>query len=423
MTSISFNDIINKTKEDKEFPIKYLAKLYNMNNIICDKPLSAVRCYIPLPQKFYLSDIYKNQHKITKSNDNEYIFQGTPGNRIMFADMGIPSSCDYKFPIPFTFPITNENKRTELLSSNIYYYEVTIEEKVNMDYTWQNQCVSIGFGNQNTPFNSHVGWFANSIGFHSDDGTIRYNQEKEAAVISRPWIPGDTAGCGLLFISPKLVRPFFTFNGDFIYMYSKPITITKQFNSIIPAIGYDHPNSITVNFSTKPFKFKIKNLIIANSQNIISTENDFIKGGPKKLGNTHIFHPIFVLGHSANSWPPLNHQSSQSHISDISYNWYNGPQGSTSGSFVHNPQTSQSYISDISNNSFLSNWYLGPQGSTSGSWPHGPQGSTSGSWPHGPQGSTGSYSMDPHNMYSILNGHTGSYDVFKFYGHFNNKKN
>ena len=47
--------------------------------------------------------------------------------------------------------------------------------------------------------------------------------------------------------------------------------------NIFPIIGYDHPNSIQVNFSNNKFKFDLKKMLANHSSQIISTENSFIK--------------------------------------------------------------------------------------------------------------------------------------------------
>jgi hypothetical protein len=52
-------------------------------------------------------------------------------------------------------------------------------------------------------------------------------------------------------------------------------TINMKF-PYFPIIGYDHSHSIEMNFSSKPFVYDIKKLILKNSDNVISTENTFI---------------------------------------------------------------------------------------------------------------------------------------------------
>jgi len=282
MNILKFTEIIDETKKNKNFPLNYIFELFSyygdsfIKPIICSNPLSAIKSFIPLPSRFLLSELYTNSNKILKFN-NEYQFHGTPGHRVLFSDKILPVKrvkSPIKFPIPFTFPVhTNEN--VELLQSNIYYYEVTILNKVNQpDTHFESPCVSIGFGLNTTPFNSHVGWYCDSIGYHSDDGTMRKNNTNNTAkVISKPWANNDVAGAGIIWFSENKVKFFFTLNGKLIWISDEAFDIKGYY---FPIIGYDHPNSINVNFSSSKFKYNIKNMIIEYSKEIISTDNDFI---------------------------------------------------------------------------------------------------------------------------------------------------
>ena len=311
MNELSFSEIIDKTKENKEFANEYLKFLYTENNIniICERPLAAIKCFIPLPTCFDINSIFYTNNNSIKNTSTEYMFHGIPGNRLMFADSCAPSPLLYKIndinskqkfisslieiPIPFSFPLYTDNNELEIISSNVYYYEVTLKDKININNTWPSQCISVGFAYKDTIMKSHVGWFNNSIGFHSDDGTIRFNNEAGAPIISRSWEAGDTVGIGLIYYNSTLdnsfgiiqpnrevknfpgtiVLPFITFNGSIIYVFKNPI---KLFAPYFPTIGYDHPNSINVNFSTSKFKFNIKDFIIKHSKEVISTNNTFI---------------------------------------------------------------------------------------------------------------------------------------------------
>jgi hypothetical protein len=282
MNVLKFTEIIEETKKNKNFPLNYIFELFSYNcdsflkPIICSNPLSAIKSFIPLPTRFLLSELYTNSNKILKFN-NEYQFHGTPGHRVLFSDKILPvikPNSTIKFPIPFTFPVhTNEN--VEILQSNIYYYEVTILDKVNQPNTYfEAPCVSIGFGLKTTPFNSHVGWFCDSIGYHSDDGTMRHNNTNNTAkVISKPWSNNDVVGAGMIWFSENKVKFFFTLNGKLVWISNEPYDIRGYY---FPIIGYDHPNSIEVNFSSSKFKYNIKNMIIEYSKEIISTDNSFI---------------------------------------------------------------------------------------------------------------------------------------------------
>jgi hypothetical protein len=267
-------DIINHMKKDKMFGIKYLKTLMKCDNIICDRPLQAIHGYTMLSNRLDILPIYIGSNKIEyNANMNEYIFTGLPGNRLIFGNHSLPYIY-YNTPIPFTFPIY-KNDMITLLQSNVYYYEVTIKDNININYTWSTQCISVGFANKNTPINSHVGWYNNSIGFHSDDGTIQINaaeQDSNSKQISRKWKVGDTVGAGLIYRNKTIVQPFFTLNGKIIYMKNDLVKMSMPY---FPCIGYDYPNSIEVNFSTKPFLFNIEEIITKNSNIVISSNNDF----------------------------------------------------------------------------------------------------------------------------------------------------
>ena len=282
MKTLIFNQIIQETKNDKNFSLNYLKELfiYNMNvfdkPIVCNNPLSAIKSFIPLPTRFLLSEIYSGSNKIIKLH-NEYQFHGKPGHRLLFSDKLLPlnKKPNIKFPIPFSFPVYSHDS-VEILQSNIYYYEVSITNKVNLpNSNFNSPCVSIGFGSKAILFESHVGWHNDSIGFHSDDGTIRYNEpSNKAQVVSKSWVPGDIAGAGMIWIGENKVKFFFTLNGRLVWISHKVQEINKTY---FPIIGYDHPNSINVNFSSSKFKFDIKKMIGEHSKQIISTENTFIE--------------------------------------------------------------------------------------------------------------------------------------------------
>lgn len=278
MDNLKFIDIVSKTREKSSFALEYLTQLYNYYNdnlklpIKCSNPLACIKCFIPLPTRFLLSEQYTNEHSILKSLNNTYEFHGEPGNRLVYADKSLPYFDKVKTPIPFSFPVYGDNN-VEILLSNVYYYEVTIEKKIN-NKNWEAECVSIGFGHSNTKFNTHVGWQDDSIGFHSDDGTIRFNCMNKSISITRNWGQGDIAGSGLIYVNKNEVQPFFTFNGNLIYISEKPIKINQPY---LPIIGYDHSHSIKLNFSNSKFKFNIKKFINEKSDKIISTNNDFIE--------------------------------------------------------------------------------------------------------------------------------------------------
>jgi hypothetical protein len=278
MIHLKFNEILNKSKEDNNFPQKYIIDLFKLFNpinlpIISESYLSSIKCYMPLPTEFVITNKHINNNKIIKNN-NIYEFHGTKGNRIISSNTLLPfyNKKNIVSPLPFTFPIHTDD-HIILIPSNIYFYEVTILNKQSSN-DWEEQCISVGYGSKDIPFESHVGWYANSFGFHSDDGTFRFNQTAHSILNkSRPLNPGDTVGVGIIFLDDNNIKFFHTINEELIYEYDENYKITKPY---FPVIGYDHPNSISVNFSTSKFKFNIKSLINEYSNHVISTNNDFM---------------------------------------------------------------------------------------------------------------------------------------------------
>lgn len=334
-----------------------LKKLYNNNMIVCDRPLLAMQCHVQLPKEFILSSFHVNENLITK-NKNIYSFKGIGGNRIIIANKCVPCSLFNDIPIPFSFPIVCKEQNTEIIQSNVYYYEVTITNNVNINNTWPSQCISVGFATNETPVNSHIGWFADSIGYHSDDGTVRYNNSGGATIISRTWDVNDTVGAGIIYVSKNTFKYFFTLNGKIMYMSENPVCITKPY---FPAIGYDHPNSISINLSTSEFKFNLKKFIVENNTGVINTEskssndniddfylnehlnykknipNYYIDLSNNKVGkgatyNNNINNKIIVSSHALyniynNIGPTGPHQSGQQYINNIIGSTYSGITG------------------------------------------------------------------------------------------------
>jgi len=272
------NDIIEKTRYNSNYAINYLRDLFNNTNdfltlpIKCSNPLTAINCFIPLPSRFIINNLYSGNDLILQNN-NEYKFLGSPGTRILFSDKILPFNFNKNFPIPFTFPIYDVD-HIDIVLSNVYYYELKLENNKNLNNNWSNECISIGYGHNKTNFKSHVGWYDNSVGYHSDDGTIRKNQTQNLLIHKTKKLNiGDTVGAGLIYTDYNFIKPFFTLNGELIYTFKNSFQINQPY---FPMIGYDHPNSISLNFSTSKFLFNLKDFIYNHSNYIISTYNSFI---------------------------------------------------------------------------------------------------------------------------------------------------
>jgi hypothetical protein len=345
MNTLTFEKIIQETRANKNFPQKYLQDLYNYNMefnlpVKSSGPLTSIKCFYPLPTRLLLTEAYTGNDKILK-NKNEYQFHGASGNRIVFSDKKLPFVNDkLKYPIPFSFPIPSGSD-IDIITSNVYYYEVTLVNKQNMT-PWTGECVSIGFGHKNTHFHNHVGWSSESVGFHSDDGTIRYNESGQISKVhSDVWKPNDVAGAGIIYVGKNEVKPFFTLNGKLIFMMGKTIHMKYPY---FPMVGYDHSHSIEVNFSSKPFVYDIKKLILKNSDNVISSDNTFICD--------------YDIGHILNE-PPTKDLNPKYLFYNVNQTGSLGPTGITFSETIHG-NGSNSSSTPINNLQFMN--LNGPNG-------------------------------------------------------------
>ena len=261
----------NVNKNIYENYLKYLLEKYcnvNLNdNIIDNNPFLNFSCFYPLPNSLEVSD-YQDADKINQDN-NIYEFVGTPlNNRILFANRLLPHYITD--PIPFTFPLKINKNTIELINTNCFYYEITIDKRIR-DY-WENETLSIGYGSITTPMNCNPGWISDTIGYHMDEGSLQYNQN-----VVKDYGPkcniGDTIGSILVYIKPNYYKVFFTFNGSLIVNNNFDNNIIIK-SHITPIIGYDYSCKIKVNFGNDIFKFDIKTFY--NSNFVISQNNKFI---------------------------------------------------------------------------------------------------------------------------------------------------
>ena len=119
-----------------------------------------------------------------------------------------------------------------------------------------------------------------SIGFCSDKVHITYDSNgliKKNPYLNKTnkWITGDTVGIGFIHINPKLIKFFFTHNGQLLFTFNNIINTILN-NKIIPIIQFNHSHHIKLNFSNDIFVYDIKNLINCNltlSSNNIFMEN------------------------------------------------------------------------------------------------------------------------------------------------------
>ena len=190
-------------------------------------------------------------------------------DRCLVGNCCIPNINTSNIPFPFSYL---KNNQRHLVLSNVFYYEITIEE-LAFRPIWDNWCISIGFGKIGTNVMKQIGWERYSIGYHSDDGKIFY-QNKVIKQASK-WKEGDTVGCGIIYGENDKNIIFFTKNGKII---NKLLNISLNNTNYYPIIGLDSTFSIKINFSRQSFKFDIEKFIQQNDDgNIVSSNKIFVQ--------------------------------------------------------------------------------------------------------------------------------------------------
>lgn len=256
-----YEDIIKLYRNNRTEALKQIKNIiggyYGLSKI---KNISIIHYikFIPLPSKLKIDQLDtiifdKGKYKSCKQN-----------NYIVASDISLPHSSIS--PIPFTIPyISNE---TQLIKSNVYYYEITID-KVCFLKSWDSMNVSIGFGTTATDMSDNIlGWTNESIGYNSFNGSI-YGWSLKDRMFSEYGL-GDTVGAGLIYITNNTYDVFFTLNG---VIYSELIRIETK-NRIIPMIGLNYNASISINFNKTRLMYDYRDHILPI---VISTNNIFIK--------------------------------------------------------------------------------------------------------------------------------------------------
>jgi len=247
----------NSNKNLYEEYIKYLISLFysykKEYNIIIDNHYITYKCFYPLPTKLILNN------KVIEDNNIYYLEEND--NKVLYADRLLPIYESY--PIPFTFPII-KNNQIELLNSNVYYFEITICEKIIKEC--KNNLFYIGFGSLSIPgckedlFSLNL----NTGNYHNNN--VVYNICPFCKL-------NDTIGAGIIYISYNIYQPFFTLNGTLLSFNKQEFNYIKK--NIVPVVCLNSLNKIKVNFSQEEFKFDIKNYLFNNK--IISNKNLFLK--------------------------------------------------------------------------------------------------------------------------------------------------
>lgn len=266
MIKIPYKYIIEtKNKKLIELCLLYLFNLYfyETEKIIYTNYYVTLTSFIPLPKVFI------SEHFSDIKIDSNYIYligNQKNKNRIIITDKILPYFSEN--PIPFSFPIKIKNNY-EIINSNVYYFEITIEEQIKQ--SWTDEAIVIGFGSIYANRNSNPGWKNNTFGYHLDDGTYQFNGSviKNYGPIGKI---GDVVGAGVIYLSETTYQPFFTINGKLI---NKPIPEISIIQKIAPMLGIDHSHKVKYNLGKDEFTFKIKDFL--HGRNIISLNNIFFE--------------------------------------------------------------------------------------------------------------------------------------------------
>lgn len=271
--------LLENKKIDNKTRINYLKYLFSRYNGIKLKNnkfkniLSLTYHFIPFPNMFIVSHLTDlPEHRVSKRM-NTYIYTGNKigQDRIIPGNRSLPHYSTS--PIPFTYSYVKPNGKRVITLSYTYYFELRIDNHWTKP-PLSNQCVSIGFGEKYTPtISKQVGWAANTIGYHSDDGSI-YIGSANPNLKGKKWGPGDIVGAGINYLTKNKMEIFFTLNGKVI---SKIVKCFER--ALVPLIGLDTTYRIHTNLGIFPFRYDpLKNRDLSHN-NIISSKNlALIKG-------------------------------------------------------------------------------------------------------------------------------------------------
>lgn len=310
-----FNSINNNNFQYKRLLCEQLSIFYTDNSlidnykIILDSKLDYKEAFFYLallPNNLYYDIIPDDDdnHILNKNNCIYFVGNELGGDRIIYMNNYLPKIKSYE-PIPFIFPILDNGKYL-LELSNIYYYEISVNEK-SFRESWNDECIGIGFSkSNNVTIGYQIGWIPGSYGFHSDDGNI-YKCSGHGIPYSESWGKGDTIGCGVIY-KKRHVDIFYTKNGNFLGFAFQNIELTN--NYLIPALSLDSSYGVYINFGQKEYKFKINNMIkdftkysnkipinsfintkIKNIDvnNLYQTENDILEVVTNELSNDLLY--------------------------------------------------------------------------------------------------------------------------------------
>lgn len=269
----------------QEYMIYLINKYFNYTykNIISSNIVSKYLTFFPLPTEL-TTEYYTGNYEINKQNNTYHFINPVKNNNVILYSNKYLPYC-YKDPIPFTFPIINSDNDMELLSSNLYYYELTLLERTNPISS--NDNISIGYGPITISPKSVIGFSIDSVAFSIRDSSLYYN----CSLIDNFDIhvkENDTIGIGIIYIDKNKYKFILTYNG--IILVIDHYFILETNSQLLPLISYDHSNKIKLNFGQEPFKFNIKNYLYNNY--IVSDINLFIK---IEIDNHNLFNTYDVI--------------------------------------------------------------------------------------------------------------------------------
>ncbi|KAG6123350.1 hypothetical protein E4U13_007266 [Claviceps humidiphila] len=165
----------------------------------------------------------------------------------------------------------------------LYYFEVSIVHGRRDDTN-----IAIGFSTKNAATSRPIGWEADCVGYHGDDGRC-FTGSNAGQSYGPEFNTGDVIGCGVNFLEHTA---FFTKNGVNLGTVSPDVTRDK----IYPAVSLRKPREhIMVNFGQNPFVFDIDNMM--NEQRnkiqaeIQSTDASILEPG---MGETDLIHALIL---------------------------------------------------------------------------------------------------------------------------------
>ena len=127
----------------------------------------------------------------------------------------------------------------------VFYFEIKVESKGRDGY------MSVGIMTTRCPMDKLVGWEAESLGYHGDDGLLFKGNSGHGDEFGPEWSQGDVVGCGIDFVEQ---RAFFVKNGIIVNYCELPKVGTSAW---YPAVGLRTPGEkVRIDF-VGPFVYDI----------------------------------------------------------------------------------------------------------------------------------------------------------------------